>query len=302
MSIVVAGGTGLAGSAIVKELTQKGNEVISVNSKTVDLTKRDATFEFIQDLKPTCIIDAAAKAGGIVANNDFPVDFLSLNLQIQTNLMDAAHQAKVEKFIFLGSSCIYPRLAPQPMKEEALLTGPLEKTNSAYAIAKIAGIELIKSYRRQFGYKWISVMPTNLYGPNDNFDLTSSHVLPAMIRKFLEAVEQNKKVTLWGSGNPKREFLHSTDLAKAIDFLLERYDADDHINVGTGEEITIKELASLIADLTGYTNEIIWDQSKPDGTPRKVMDESRIRSLGWEPTISLREGIASTLKWYRENK
>ena len=302
MTVLVAGGTGLAGSAIVRALESRGEKVIAVSSKVVDLTNRKATFEYILDTKPTHVIDAAARVGGIGANNNFPVDFLSLNIQIQTNLMDASHEAGVERFVFLGSSCIYPKLAEQPMKESSLLTGPLEETNSAYAIAKISGIELIKSYRKQFKHRWISVMPTNLYGPNDNFDLNTSHVLPAMIRKFDDAVQSNGTVTLWGSGSPKREFLHTDDLAQAVLLLMEKYDEDSHINVGSSEEITIKDLAKLIAETAGYKGEIKWDSTKPDGTPRKIMDNSRINALGWRSKISLKDGISSTLNWYRENR
>ena len=302
MTVLVAGGSGLAGSAIVRALEARGEKVLVVNSKVVDLTNRKSTFEYILDHKPTHVIDAAARVGGIGANNQFPVNFLSENIQIQTNLMDASHEAKVERFVFLGSSCIYPKMAEQPMKESALLTGPLEPTNSAYAIAKISGIELIKSYRKQFKYRWISVMPTNLYGPNDNFDLNTSHVLPAMIRKFDDAVKSNSTVTLWGSGSPKREFLRTDDLAQAIILLMENYDEDQHINVGSGEEITIKNLAKLIGDTAGYKGETVWDSTKPDGTPRKIMDNSKISALGWKAKISLKDGISSTLNWYRENR
>ena len=302
MSVLVAGGTGLVGSAIVRELTARGVDVISVNSKVVDLLDRKATFDFVADHKPQTIIDAAARVGGIGANNTYPVDFLSKNLQIQTNLMDAAHAVKTPEFLFLGSSCIYPRDCAQPIKEEYLLTGPLELTNSAYAVAKIAGIELIKSYRKQYGYKWISAMPTNLYGPNDNFDLENSHVFPALIRKFSEAAKSGNPVQLWGTGSPKREFLHVDDLAKAVVVLLEKYNENEHINVGTGEDVTIKELATIIAAATGFTGETQWDSSKPDGTPRKVMDVSRMKSLGWKPAISLEQGIAQTVEWYQANK
>ncbi len=302
MSVLVAGGTGLVGSAIVRELESRGVEVLSVNSKVVDLLDRKATFEFVADHKPQTIIDAAARVGGIGANNTYPVDFLSKNIQIQTNLMDAAHEAKTPEFLFLGSSCIYPRDCAQPIKEEYLLTGPLELTNSAYAVAKIAGIELIKSYRKQYGYKWISAMPTNLYGPNDNFDLENSHVFPALIRKFSEAAKSGNPVQLWGTGSPKREFLHVDDLAKAVIVLLEKYNESEHINVGTGEDVTIKELATSIANATGFTGEIQWDASKPDGTPRKVMDVSRMKALGWKPEISLEQGIAQTVEWYQSNK
>ena len=301
MTIVVAGGTGLAGSAIVRAYQAAGHEVIPVSRKVVDLLDRDATFRFIQDVKPSLIVDAAAKVGGIGANNSFPVEFLSDNVRIQSNLMEAAHAADVEKFIFLGSSCIYPRDCAQPIKEEYLLTGPLEETNSAYAVAKIAGIELIKSFRKEYGRSWISLMPTNLYGINDNFELQGSHVLPAFIRRFVEAAEKGAAVeTLWGSGLPKREFLHVDDLAAAVVHLGDSYNSSEHLNIGTGEDLTIKELAELVAELAGFEGELAWDTSKPDGTPRKVLDVSKAKALGWEPKISLREGIASTIDWYRD--
>ncbi|MDA2985408.1 MAG: NAD-dependent epimerase/dehydratase family protein, partial [Actinomycetota bacterium] len=237
MKTLVAGSTGLVGSAIVRALKESGQEVIEVSSKIVDLTNREATFNFLQEKKPDLVIDAAAKVGGIGANNSLPVDFLSVNLQIQTNLMDAAHAAQVEKFIFLGSSCIYPRQSPQPIKEEYLLTGPLESTNSAYALAKIAGIELIKSYRKQYGHKWISLMPTNLYGPNDNFDLESSHITRSLINRFVTAVDSGiDKVTLWGSGQVLREFLHVDDLAQAVITAGEKYDGESHLNIGSGKD------------------------------------------------------------------
>jgi GDP-L-fucose synthase len=301
MTIVVAGGTGLAGSAIVRAYQAAGQEVIPVSRKVVDLLDRDATFAFIKEVKPSLIVDAAAKVGGIGANNTYPVEFLADNVRIQSNLMEAAHAADVEKFIFLGSSCIYPRDCAQPIKEEYLLTGPLEETNSAYAIAKIAGIELIKSFRKEYGRKWISLMPTNLYGINDNFELQGSHVLPAFIRRFVEAAEKGAAVeTLWGTGSPKREFLHVDDLAAAVVHLGNTYDSSDHINIGTGEDLTIKELAELVAELAGFEGELAWDSSKPDGTPRKVLDVSKAKSLGWAPQISLRDGIASTIAWYKD--
>jgi GDP-L-fucose synthase len=303
MTILVAGGTGLAGSAIVRELEKVNKKVIGISSKDVDLLDRAKTFSFIKDLKPTLIIDAAAKVGGVGSNNAYPVEFLSQNLQIQSNLMDAAHEAKVEKFVFLGSSCIYPRNCAQPIKEDYLLTGELEQTNSAYAVAKIAGIELIKSYRKEYGHAWISVMPTNLYGPNDNFDLENSHVLPALIRKFVEAKRNNSpEVVLWGSGTPLREFLHVDDLAKAILICLEKYDDSQQINIGSGDEISIKDLGQKIANLTGFTGKVVWDANRPDGTPRKVLDSTKINKLGWKRAITLDQGIASTVKWYQENK
>lgn len=301
MTIVVAGASGLAGSAIVRAYEKTGAQVIGVTRKVCDLLDRDATFDFIKKAKPSLIVDAAAKVGGIGANNTFPVEFLADNLRIQNNLMEAAHAADVPKFIFLGSSCIYPRDCAQPIKEEYLLTGPLEQTNSAYAVAKIAGIELIKSFRKEYGRKWISLMPTNLYGPNDNFELQASHVLPAFIRRFVEAKAENRAIeTLWGTGSPKREFLHVDDLASAVLHLGENYDSSDHLNIGTGEDLTIKELAESVAELAGFTGKIEWDSSKPDGTPRKVLDVSKVESLGWQPRISLRDGIDSTIKWYIE--
>ena len=299
MTIVVAGSSGLVGSAIVRYYEGIGQKVISVNRAVVDLLDSKATTEFLTATKPDLVIDAAAKVGGIGANNSFPVEFLNDNLRIQSNLMEAAHKADVARFVFLGSSCIYPRECPQPIKEEYLLTGPLEQTNSAYAIAKIAGIELIKSYRKEFGRRWISLMPTNLYGPHDNFDLANSHVLPAFIRRFSEA-NATSTVTLWGSGKPKREFLHVDDMASAVALCAENYDDERHLNIGSGIDSTIAELAQLVAGAAGFTGEIAWDTSKPDGTPRKVMDVSRVKSLGWSPKISLSDGIAQTIAWYRK--
>jgi GDP-L-fucose synthase len=299
MTIVVAGSSGLVGSAIVRYYEGIGQKVIGVNRAVVDLLDSKATTEFLTATKPDLVIDAAAKVGGIGANNSFPVEFLNDNLRIQSNLMEAAHKADVARFVFLGSSCIYPRECPQPIKEEYLLTGPLEQTNSAYAIAKIAGIELIKSYRKEFGRRWISLMPTNLYGPHDNFDLANSHVLPAFIRRFSEA-SATSTVTLWGSGKPKREFLHVDDMASAVALCAENYDDERHLNIGSGVDSTIAELAQLVAGAAGFTGEIAWDTSKPDGTPRKVMDVSRVKSLGWSPKISLSDGIAQTIAWYRK--
>ena len=301
MTVIVAGATGLAGSAIVKAFKSKGQPVIGINRSVVDLMDAKATDDFVAKAKPSLIVDAAAKVGGIGVNNSFPVEFLRDNLTIQGNLMNAAHKAGVPNFVFLGSSCIYPRDCAQPIKEEYLMTGPLEATNSAYAIAKIAGIEMINSYRKEFGTKWISLMPTNLYGPRDNFDLTASHVLPAFIRRFVEATESGTStVTLWGSGSPLREFLHVDDLAQAVVVASEKYDSSLHLNVGSGEDLSIKELALKVAVAAGFTGKIEWDSSKPDGTPRKVLDVSRMKALGWKPTIRLDEGIASTIAWYKE--
>ena len=303
MTILVAGATGLAGSAIVRELTRIGKPVIGISSKNVDLLDREATFNYLKNLKPNVIIDAAAKVGGISANSTYPVEFLSENIRIQTNLIDAAHSVGVEKFVFLASSCVYPKNSPQPIKEEYVLTGELESTNSAYAIAKLAGIELIKAYRKEFGHRWISVMPTNLYGPNDNFNLESSHVFPALIRKFIEAHKSNStSVNLWGTGKPRREFLHVDDLAKAIIVCLENYDSDQPINIGTGIDLPISELAEKIAKQTGFKGEMIWDTSREDGTPQKVLDVQKITNLGWKPTINLDQGIKLTVEWYLENK
>ena len=300
MKVVVAGSTGLAGSAISAAFSAQGHQVIGLNRSVVDLMDGAATQQFFINTKPDLVVDAAAKVGGIGANNTFPVEFLADNITIQRNLMNAAHAAKVEKFVFLGSSCIYPRDCAQPIKEEYLMTGPLEATNSAYAIAKIAGIELINSYRKEYGTRWISLMPTNLYGPRDNFDLAASHVLPAFIRRFVDAAESGaEKVVLWGSGSPLREFLHVDDLAQAVVVASEKYDSSLHLNVGTGEDLSIKELASVVAKSAGFRGEIEWDSSKPDGTPRKVLDVSRIKALGWKPTITLEEGVASTIAWYK---
>jgi len=301
MTVIVAGATGLAGSAIVKAFESQGKSVIGINRSVVDLMDAKATKDFIASTKPSLIIDAAAKVGGIGANNSYPVEFLADNLTIQGNLMNAAHKAGVPNFVFLGSSCIYPRDCDQPIKEEYLMTGPLEETNSAYAIAKIAGIELVNSYRKEYATHWISLMPTNLYGPKDNFDLTTSHVMPAFIRRFVEATESgSEKVTLWGSGEPLREFLHVDDLAQAVMVASEKYDSSLHLNVGSGEDLSIKNLAERVAAAAGFTGAIRWDSSKPDGTPRKVLDVSRIKALGWKPTITLDEGIASTIAWYKE--
>ena len=299
--MIVAGSTGLVGSALTTAFENAGYEVIGINRAVLDLLDLEATIKFIKKNRPSLVIDAAAKVGGIGANNSFPVEFLSGNIRIQSNLMEAAHAAEVERFVFLGSSCIYPRNCPQPIKEEYLMTGPLETTNSAYAIAKIAGIELINSYRKEYGAKWISLMPTNLYGPRDNFDLQGSHVLPAFIRRFVDAVEKRaERLTLWGTGASKREFLHVSDLAQAVLKTSENYDSSMHLNIGTGSDLTIKDLAGKVAAAAGFTGEIEWDTSKPDGTPQKVLDVSKIKALGWEPTIRLEDGSASTITWYKE--
>jgi GDP-L-fucose synthase len=302
MTIVVAGHTGLVGSAIFKALEDRGESVIGINSKVVDLLDRKATFDFIHDHKPELIIDAAAIVGGIAANNKFRVEFLSKNLQIQNNLMDASHESNVERFVFLGSSCIYPRQCPQPIKEEYLMTGPLETTNSAYAIAKIAGIELIKSYRKQYSRRWISLMPTNMYGPRDNYDLETGHVFPALINRYVTARRNGvSEVTLWGTGSAMREFMHSSDLASAVLIASEKYDSDLHLNIGTGVDLTIKELALRISKFSNFNGETKWDSSKPDGTPRKVLDVSRLKALGWEPKISLDHGIQETIAYFEAN-
>lgn len=303
MMILVTGATGLAGSAIVRELTRIGRQVVGISSSDVDLLDRNATFDYLNKLKPNAVINAAAKVGGISANDNYPVEFLSENIQIQTNLIDAAHSARVEKFVFLASSCIYPKSCAQPIKEEYILTGAVEPTNSAYAIAKLAGIELIKAYRKEFGHRWISVVPTNLYGPNDNFDLESSHVFPALIRKFLETKKSNANlIELWGTGKPRREFLHVDDLAKAIIVCLDNFDSDQQINIGTGIDLTVAELAEKIAKNTGFTGRINWDMARKDGTPQKVLDIQKITNLGWKPTINLDQGIKLTVEWYLENR
>ena len=301
MRVMVAGNTGLVGSAISSEFQINGFEIIGANRSVVDLSDFQDTLDFIGHHKPDIVIDAAARVGGIGANNSFPVEFLIDNITIQNNLMQASHAHDVKKFVFLGSSCIYPRNSIQPIKEEYLLSGHLEQTNSAYAIAKIAGIELIKSYRKEHSRDWISLMPTNLYGPKDNFNSESSHVLPALIRRFVEAADSNAtSITLWGSGSPLREFLHVNDLANAVLTAVQRYDSEMHLNVGSSVEISIRSLAEKIASATNFKGKIVWDVSKPDGTPRKILDSSKIGELGWRPTISLEEGIASTVSWFRQ--
>jgi GDP-L-fucose synthase len=317
--IYIAGHRGMVGSAIWRALEGKGyTNLIGRTSKELDLRNQQAVQDFFKNEKPEVVIDAAARVGGILANNDYPYQFLMENMQIQNNLIDTAFHAGINKFIFLGSSCIYPKLAPQPLKEEYLLTGPLEPTNEWYAVAKITGVKACDAIRKQFGRDYISLMPTNLYGPFDNFDLKTSHVLPAMIRKFhealsmlstletrvdkLEASEDHAPVTLWGSGTPKREFLYVEDLAEAVVFALENEFKDNLYNVGTGEDLTIRELAELIQKIVGHRGEIIWDSSKPDGTPRKLMDVSKMTEAGWRAKTSLEEGIRRTYQWFLENQ
>lgn len=300
MKIYIAGHRGLVGSAIVREIESKAKHTwIGKTRGELDLLDRKAVFEYVAQNKPDAMVIAAAKVGGIKANSSFPVEFLSHNLQIETNLIDAAAAAGIEKVLFLGSSCIYPKLSPQPIKEEYLLTGELEPTNEAYAIAKIAGLKLISAYRAEYDRNWISAMPTNMYGPGDNFDLDNAHVLPALIRRLHEAKSnQAKSVTLWGTGNPKREFLHADDLAAACLFMIEGYSGDVALNVGTGKDVSIKELATLISHVVGYEGEIQWDDTKPDGTPRKLLDVSKINKLGWSAKIDLESGIRSTYEWF----
>ena len=302
--IFIAGHRGLVGSALVRKLEESGfTNLVTRDRANLDLLNREAVDRFFATEKPTLAVLAAAKVGGIKANNDLPVEFLVDNLQIQNNVIRAAHENGVRKLLFLGSSCIYPKHAPQPIPESALLSGLLEPTNEAYAIAKIAGIKLCQAYHREYGANFISAMPTNLYGPNDNFDLVSSHVLPALLRKALQAKQEGaRELVVWGSGNPRREFLHVDDLAAACVFLLEKYDSPEIINVGCGEDISIRELAELICDIVGFKGELAWDTTKPDGTPRKLLDVSKIHELGWRHQIGLREGIARTYQWFLENK
>lgn len=298
--IYIAGHRGMVGSAVWRALEKAGYQnLIGLKSKELDLRNQTAVEAFFSKERPEIVIDAAAKVGGILANNTYPYAFLMENMQIQNNLIDAAHRYDVQKFIFLGSSCIYPKLAPQPLKEEYLLTGPLEPTNEWYALAKISGVKACEAIRKEFTKDFVSLMPTNLYGSNDNFDLLSSHVLPAMMRKFHEAkLVGNKPVELWGSGMPMREFLHVDDLAQAVLFAIQNTLPDNLYNVGVGSDLTIKELASLIQRIVGHTGEINWDSSKPDGTPRKLMDVSKMHKLGWKASITLEEGIKDTYEWY----
>ena len=302
--IYIAGHRGMVGSACWRVLEKLGySNLIGRTSKELDLRNQSHVYDFLRDSKPVVIIDAAAKVGGIVANKDYPYQFLMENMQIQNNLISAAHDLNVTKFIFLGSSCIYPKFAPQPLKEEYLLTDSLEPTNEWYAIAKISGVKLCEAIRRQFGKDFVSLMPTNLYGSNDNFDLQTSHVLPAMIRKFHEAkVNNHSDVTLWGSGSPMRDFLHVDDLANAVIFALENVLPDYLYNVGTGTDVSIKELAYMIQSQVGHEGNINWDSSKPDGTPKKLMDSSKIIQLGWRPSYNLKTGIANTYSWFLKNQ
>jgi len=301
--IYVAGHRGLVGSAITRRLESAGYaDIVTIPSAEVDLRDQAAVNNFFADTRPEYVFLAAAKVGGILANNDRPAEFIYDNLTIQTNVIHASHVNGVKKLLFLGSSCIYPKHAPQPMKEESLLTGPLEPTNDAYAVAKIAGIKMCQAYRRQYGSNFISLMPTNLYGPGDNFDPESSHVIPALVRKFVEAKRAGSlSAVIWGTGNPRREFLHVDDLADACVFLMDDYDAPEIINVGAGRDISIAELAEMIREITGYAGEIVYDSSKPDGTPRKLLDVSKLTAMGWSPKVTLRQGLADTVRWYMDN-
>ena len=302
--VFVAGHNGLVGSAIIRNLKQKHYENIYwIRKKNCDLRNKLEVDAYFKQSEPEYVILAAAKVGGIGGNSTYPADFIYDNLMIQTNVIDAAYRNGVKKLLFLGSSCIYPKMAEQPITEDALMTGPLEPTNDAYATAKIAGIKMCQAYRQQYGFNAISLMPTNLYGPNDNFDINNGHVLPSLIAKFHGSLEKSKHwvVKLWGDGSPKREFLHVDDLAEACVKCMEVYDEPEPINVGTGEDVTIKELAETIVDVVGYKNYYEWDTDKPNGTPRKVLNVDKMKSLGWEPKIGLREGIESTYKWYKEN-
>jgi len=302
--IFVAGHNGLVGSAIIRNLEAKHYQNIYwVRRKNCDLTNKIQVDAYFEQAKPEYVFLAAAKVGGIGGNSTYPAEFIYENLMIQTNIIDAAYRNGVKKLVFLGSSCIYPKMAKQPITEDALMTGPLEPTNDAYATAKIAGIKMCQAYRQQYGFNAISLMPTNLYGPNDNFDINTGHVLPSLMAKFHGSLEKSKHwvVKLWGDGSPMREFLHVDDLAEACIKCMQDYDEPEPINVGTGEDVTIKELAETIVDVVGYKNYYEWDTSKPNGTPRKVLNVDKMKSLGWEPKIGLREGIESTYKWYKEN-
>jgi GDP-L-fucose synthase len=299
---LVAGASGMVGRAIVRIAKHQGvSEIIEVTSRKCDLRDPNKTRQLLMDTKPDVVIDAAAKVGGILANSVAPVEFIIDNLQIQTNLFSASHEADVNKVIFLSSSCVYPKHADQPIKESSLLTGPLEETNSAYAIAKISGMRLIQAYRQQYGRNWISVMPTNLYGTFDNFSITSSHVLPALIRKFHDAkVKNENKVTLWGTGRPQRELMEVDDFARALTLVINNYDDEETINIGVGKDETISEIALITKEVVGFNGEIVWDTSKPDGTPRKLLEVSKLKTLGFEPQFNLKEGVTKTYKWFLE--
>ncbi len=301
--IFVAGHRGMVGSALIRGLETAGfSKLLKRDRSELDLGDSEAVTKFFRNEKPEVVIFAAAKVGGIKANNEQPVEFLLENLRLQNNVIAAAHESGVRKLLFLGSSCIYPKLAPQPIPESALLSGPLEPTNEAYAIAKIAGVKLCQAFSREYGANFISAMPTNLYGPNDNFDLETSHVLAALLRKAYEAKKSSaRELVVWGTGKPRREFLHVDDCASACLFLLEKYDSPEIINVGCGEDISIHELAELICEVVGFDGELSWDKTKPDGTPRKLLDLSKLRGLGWTPTIPLRDGIAKTYEWFLKN-
>jgi GDP-L-fucose synthase len=301
--IYVAGHRGLVGAAVVRALQQQGYaNLVTRTHREVDLTEQAAVRGFFEQERPQAVIMAAARVGGIHANNSRPAEFIRDNLLIQDNVIDSAHRAGVQKFVFLGSSCIYPKLAPQPIKEDYLLTGPLEPTNEWYAVAKIAGLKMCQAYRRQYGFNAISLMPTNLYGPGDNFDLQNSHVLPALIRRFHEAQQcGDATMSIWGTGTPRREFLHVDDLADAVVYLLRTYDEEPIVNIGWGEDVTIRELAETVAAVAGFQGRLVFDSSKPDGTPRKLLDTSRLTSLGWKPKITLRAGIEQTYAWFKEH-
>ena len=299
---LIAGSSGMVGRGIVRIAKSQGiTEIVEITSKTCDLRNQQKTRDLLLDVKPDVVIDAAAKVGGILANSTEPVDFLLNNLQIQTNLFSACHEADVRKVVFLSSSCVYPKLAEQPIKESSLLTGSLEETNSAYAIAKIAGMRLIQAYRQQFNRHWISVMPTNLFGVFDNFSNTSSHVLPALIRKFHDAkINNESKVTLWGSGMPKRELMEVDEFARALLLVVDKYDDVETINIGTGKDLTIKEISEIVKNVVGFQGEVVWDDSKPDGTPRKLLDVTKLNNLGFKPHLDLKTGIRNTYDWFRQ--
>jgi GDP-L-fucose synthase len=299
---LIAGSSGMVGRGIVRIAQSQGiTDIIAVTSKTCDLRNLQKTRELLLDTKPDVVIDAAAKVGGILANSTEPVEFMINNLQIQTNLFSASHEANVRKVVFLSSSCVYPKLASQPIKESSLLTGSLEETNSAYAVAKIAGMRLIQAYRQQFNRDWISVMPTNLFGSFDNFSTTTSHVLPALIRKFHDAKTNNEStVTLWGSGKPRRELMEVDEFARALLLIVDKYDDSETINIGTGEDLSVKEISEIVKDVVGFQGEIVWDETKPDGTPRKLLDISKITNLGYQPHEDLKTGITKTYEWFKQ--